>query len=178
MYEETAQRFSNAVRDVPDFPKPGVVFKDLSGVWADPALCRDVVQCLAAEAQSWQVEAVAGIESRGFLIGLPLALALDVPFVLIRKQGKLPGEVFQQAYSLEYGEAVIEMQQGAFQAGQRVLVHDDVLATGGTAAACGELIRQAGAQVVGWSFLVELTFLLGRDRLASGAEFARPLLKV
>ena len=113
-----------------------------------------------------------------FLIGLPLAMALDVPFVLIRKEGKLPGAVHRKAYSLEYGEAVIEVQQGALQRGQRVLVHDDVLATGGTAAACGELIRQAGAEVVAWSFLVELTFLLGRDRLASGAEFARPLLKV
>ena len=178
MYENTAQRFSRAVRDVPDFPKPGVVFKDLSGVWADPDLCRDVVQCVADEARGWQVEAVAGIESRGFLIGLPVAMALGVPFVLIRKQGKLPGAVHQKAYSLEYGEAVIEVQQGAFQPGQRVLVHDDVLATGGTAAACGELVRQAGAEVVGWSFLVELTFLLGRNRLASGAEFARPLLKV
>lgn len=178
MYEDTAQRFSRAVRDVPDFPKPGVVFKDLSGVWADPALCRDVVQCLAKEAQGWQVEAVAGIESRGFLIGLPLAMVLEVPFVLIRKQGKLPGEVYRQAYSLEYGEAVIEVQQGAFHPGQRVLVHDDVLATGGTAAACGALVHQAGAEVVGWSFLVELTFLEGRERLASGAEFARPLLMV
>jgi adenine phosphoribosyltransferase len=178
MYEETAQRFSRAVRDVADFPKPGVVFKDLSGVWADPALCRDVVQCLSEEARGWQVEAVAGIESRGFLIGMPLAMALEVPFVLIRKQGKLPGKVHRKAYSLEYGEAVIEVQQGAFQPGQRVLVHDDVLATGGTAAACGELIRQAGAEVVAWSFLVELSFLLGRNRLALGAEFARPLLMV
>jgi adenine phosphoribosyltransferase len=178
MYEDTIQRFIRAVRDVPDFPKPGVVFKDLSRVWADPSLCREVVQFVAEETRAWQVEAVAGIESRGFLIGLPLAMALDVPFVLIRKQGKLPGAVFRQAYSLEYGEAVIEVQQGAFKPEQRVLVHDDVLATGGTAAACSELIRKAGAKVVGWSFLVELTFLFGRDRLASGAEFARPLLKV
>lgn len=172
------QRFKEVVRDVPDFPKKGVVFKDLSGFWADPALCKDVVAALADEARPWEVDAVAGVESRGFLMGLPLAMELEVPFVLVRKQGKLPGPVYRQAYELEYGEAVIEMQQHALQSGQRVLVHDDVLATGGTAAACHELVRQAGAEVVAWSFLVELSFLFGRERLASGAQFTRPLLKV
>ena len=178
MDEQLRSRFAAAVIDVPDFPQPGVVFKDLQGVWHDPQLCLEVVSELAAAARALRVELVAGIESRGFILGMPLALALGVPFALIRKAGKLPGEVHQVAYSLEYGEAVIEMQQAALHPGQRVLVHDDVLATGGTAAAAGQLIQQAGAEVAAWSFLIELGFLKGRERLGGGGQIIRPLLRI
>lgn len=162
------ERLVAQMADVPDFPKPGVVFKDLGPVWRDPALCRDLVASMARHGTALSVDAIVGIESRGFLLGMPLALALDVPFVLARKAGKLPGAVHAVSYGLEYGEAVLEMQANALQPGQRVLVHDDVLATGGTAAACRQLVEAAGAEVVGWSFLVELAFLNGRAQLAAG----------
>ena len=178
MEKALQQRFEDAVVDVPDFPKPGVVFKDLNGVWRDPVLCRDVVAAIAEEAKALGIEAVAGIESRGFLMGMPLALALGVPFIMVRKAGKLPGTVLREEYALEYGEAAIEVQSGAVQQGQRVLVHDDVLATGGTAAACGTLVRAAGGEVVGWSFLIELSFLGGRDQLGLGGQIVRPLLSI
>ena len=178
MYELLQARFAQAVVDVPNFPKPGVVFKDLAGLWGDPQLSKEVVAFLVQEAMHWNVEAVAGIESRGFLLGMPLAMALDVPFILVRKAGKLPGKVLQQGYALEYGESVLEVQADLLHPGQRILVHDDVLATGGTAEACAELFKRAGAEVVGWSFLLELSFVLGRQRLGSGGSFARPLLSV
>lgn len=178
MEKTVEQRFAEAVVDVPDFPKAGVVFKDLNRVWQDPELCRDITAELAAEASGLGIEAVAGIESRGFLIGMPLAMALDVPFILVRKAGKLPPPVCQQAYELEYGQSVIEIQSGAVSQGMRVLVHDDVLATGGTAAACGALLGAAGAAVVGWSFLIELTFLKGREQLGLGGQIIRPLLRI
>jgi len=165
MNENLRRRFEAAVRDFPDFPKPGVVFKDMGQVWQDPSLCHDLVSAMAQHGQMSGADAVVGIESRGFLLGVPLALALGVPFVPARKAGKLPGQVHRSAYSLEYGEAVLELQAGAIQPGQRVLIHDDVLATGGTAAACADLVVASGATVVGWSFLIELTFLEGRKRL-------------
>jgi adenine phosphoribosyltransferase len=170
------ERFQAAVTDVPDFPKAGVVFKDLSRFWGDPSLCSEVIAAVAEEVVGWRVDAVAGVESRGFILGMPLALALKVPFVPLRKQGKLPGSVFSASYALEYGEATLELQRDAITQGSRVLVHDDVLATGGTARACETLIERAGATVVGWSFLIELGFLNGRKALGSGGRFARPLL--
>jgi adenine phosphoribosyltransferase len=172
MDERLTKRLVAAMEDVPDFPKPGVVFKDLGPVWRDPALCGDLVAAMASHGKALAADAVIGIESRGFLLGMPLALALDVPFVLARKVGKLPGRVHKVAYGLEYGEAVLEMQTSALKPGQRVLVHDDVLATGGTAAACRELVEAAGAEVVGWSFLVELAFLNGRKKLAAADDWA------
>lgn len=178
MDEQLRSRFAAAVNDVPNFPLPGVVFKDLQRVWQDPDLCRSVVSELANAARALNVEAVAGIESRGFILGMPLAMALGVPFVLIRKAGKLPGPVHRVSYSLEYGEATVELQDAALQPGQRVLVHDDVLATGGTAAAAGQLIEQGGAEVVAWSFLIELGFLKGRERLGGGGQIIRPLLGI
>lgn len=178
MEKTVEQRFAAAVVDVPDFPQQGVVFKDLNRVWQDPGLCRDVTAFIAAEARNLGIQAVAGIESRGFLIGMPLAMALNVPFIMVRKAGKLPPPVLQQAYALEYGEAVIEMQPDAVSPGMRVLVHDDVLATGGTAAACGALLEAAGARVMGWSFLIELGFLGGRERLGLEGQITRPLLSI
>ena len=172
MNDDLSRRFAADVEDVHDFPKPGIVFKDLGKVWQNPSLCIELVQAMASEAQALEVDVVVGIESRGFLLGMPLALALGVPFVPVRKAGKLPGEVHRTAYGLEYGEAVVEMQVGALRSGQRVLVHDDVLATGGTAAACKKLVEAAGAEVVGWSFLIELTFLNGRKAIGLKDESA------
>lgn len=176
MKEGIQFRFEEAVQSVPDFPIPGVVFKDLGKVWKDAALCKEAIEWLAQQALELNVQAVAGIESRGFLFGMPLALRLGVPFIPIRKAGKLPGHVLAQAYQLEYGTAKIEMQSDALEAGERVLIHDDVLATGGTAAACAALVEQSGAKIVAWSFLIEISALKGRAKLVSGGTFMRPLL--
>jgi len=176
MKEAVQIRFEQAVRDVQDFPIPGVVFKDLGNIWADAALCKASVEWIAKQARDLDIHAVVGIESRGFLLGMPLAMQLGVPFIPVRKAGKLPGEVYTQTYQLEYGTATIEMQSDALRIGQRVLVHDDVLATGGTAAACASLVEQSGAKVVAWSFLVEIAALKGRGNLVSGGTFMRPLL--
>ena len=153
------------VRDVPDFPKPGVVFKDVAPLLADGEALGALIADIAARA-SGHVDVVAGIEARGFIFGAPVAVALGLGFVPIRKAGKLPGDTIASTYSLEYGTAEVEVQSDAFEAGARVLLVDDVLATGGTAAAACELIEQAGATVAGLEFIIELGFLEGRDRLA------------
>lgn len=176
MRDDVQIRFEQAVRDVEDFPIPGVIFKDLGKIWADASLCIASVEWMAKQALELDIQAVVGIESRGFLLGMPLAMKLGVPFVPVRKAGKLPGAVHSQTYHLEYGTATIEMQMDALRKGQRVLVHDDVLATGGTAAACAALVAQTGAQVVAWSFLVEIGALKGRGNLVSEGTFMRPLL--
>jgi adenine phosphoribosyltransferase len=149
------------VRDVPDFPAPGVVFKDIGPLLADGAAFAAVVAHLAHRYRG-MVDAVVGIEARGFVLAAPVAVALGVGFVPVRKAGKLPGALLTASYDLEYGSATIEVQTDAFIPGQRVVVVDDVLATGGTAhAACG-LVEQAGAQVVELAVLIELGFLAGR----------------
>jgi adenine phosphoribosyltransferase len=161
------------VRDVPDFPEPGVVFKDIGPLLADPAAFGRVVDALAAagrdSAGGVVVDKVAGIESRGFILGAPVALALGVGFVPVRKVGKLPGETHSESYALEYGEATLEVQQDAFAAQDRVLVLDDVLATGGTLAATLALVERGGASVASVAVLVELEFLHGRDLLPGRA---------
>jgi len=151
-------------REVADFPKPGVLFKDLTPLFRDPAAFEQV---LADIADRWagQVDVVAGVEARGFIIGAPLALRMRLGFVPIRKAGKLPGDTHSRSYDLEYGTATIEVTTDAFTAGHRVLLVDDVLATGGTAAAACDLVEGAGAQVVGFEVLLELSFLHGRDKL-------------
>lgn len=151
-------------REVADFPKPGVQFKDLSPLFADPAALRAVVADIADRHRD-AVDLVCGIEARGFVIGPPVALALDVGFVPIRKAGKLPGEVLGQTYDLEYGTATLEIHRDAIAPGARVLLLDDVLATGGTAAAAATLVRRAGGEVVAFETLLELSFLDGRARL-------------
>ncbi len=153
------------IRDVPDFPEPGIVFRDVAPLLADPAAFETVVEGLAGSADG--VDAVVGIESRGFILGAPVALRTGAGFVPARKAGKLPGETVSVAFALEYGEAVLELQAGAIAAGQRVLIVDDVLATGGTAAATAQLVEQLGGEVVGLSFLLELTALRGGERLAA-----------
>jgi adenine phosphoribosyltransferase len=154
------------IRDIPDFPKPGIGFKDITPVMADARALDAAVVQLADTARALDVEVVIGAEARGFLLGPALARELAAGFVLARKPGKLPHETVSAEYALEYGTDALELHSDAVAHGARVLVHDDLLATGGTAKALCELVEQLGGQVVGCHFLIELTFLSGRDRLA------------
>lgn len=160
-----SETVKSAIRDIPDFPKPGIVFKDITPIMMDPKLSNEVLDHLVAQYENKGIEAVAGIESRGFLMGYPLAMRLGVPFILIRKKGKLPYKTIQYDYDLEYGSACIEMHTDAVEPGQKVLIHDDLLATGGSAEAAGKLIEMAGGVVAGFDFLVELEFLKGAEKL-------------
>jgi adenine phosphoribosyltransferase len=154
------------IRDIPDFPKPGILFKDITPLLADADALADAVERLADYARPLDVDCVIAAEARGFLLGPALALALGAGFVLARKPGKLPYETVSAEYELEYGEGQLELHTDAVASGRRVLVHDDLLATGGTAATLCELVEQLGGQVVGCGFLIELAFLDGRARLA------------
>jgi adenine phosphoribosyltransferase len=153
------------VRDVPDFPEPGIVFKDVTPLLADAEAFAAAVEGLAAPFRDERPDKVAGIEARGFIFGAPVSQLLGVGFVPVRKKGKLPGDVVAASYDLEYGSATIEVTADSFAEGDRVLIVDDVLATGGTAAAAVQLVRQCGAEVVGVAVLMELGFLQGRDAL-------------
>ena len=152
------------VRDVQDFPSPGITFKDITPLLADPEGLAAAVSGLA-DPFAGQVDVFVGIEARGFILATPVAMRLDAGFVPLRKAGKLPWATREQAYDLEYGTATIEVHTDAFAPGARVLIVDDVLATGGTAAAAVELVRAGGGEVVGLAFLIELGFLGGGDRL-------------
>lgn len=154
------------IRDIPDFPKSGIVFKDITPLMADAAALELAVGQLAEHARPLNVGCVLAAEARGFLLGPALALALGTGFALARKPGKLPYETVGADYELEYGAGRLELHRDAVHPGTRVLVHDDLLATGGTARALCELVGQLGGEVVGCSFLVELAFLGGRERLA------------
>ncbi|HXO85067.1 MAG TPA: adenine phosphoribosyltransferase [Gemmatimonadales bacterium] len=154
-----------AIRDVKDFPKPGIVFKDVTPVLLDPKLLGAAVDLMAEPYRDARIDRVVSIESRGFLFGAPIALALGAGLVPIRKPGKLPAATQRVEYALEYGTDALEMHHDAVQARDRVLVVDDVLATGGTANAAAHLVGGTGASVVGFSFLIELDFLKGRQRL-------------
>lgn len=153
------------IRVIEDYPKPGISFKDISTLFKDGEAFAYSIQQLALAFKDLEVDVVVGPEARGFLIGAPLAYELKVGFVPVRKKGKLPCEVIQYTYSLEYGEDTLEIHQDAIQPGQRVLIADDLLATGGTVAATAELIKKLGGEVVGIGFLIELTELEGRKRL-------------
>lgn len=153
------------IRDVADYPEPGVVFKDITPLLADPAAFAVLTDALAEVAGETGATKVVGLEARGFILGAPVALRAGLGFIPVRKAGKLPGATLGQAYDLEYGSAEIEVHAEDLDAGDRVLVVDDVLATGGTAEASLELIRRAGAQVAGLAVLMELGFLSGRARL-------------
>jgi len=162
------QLLDERIRAVPDWPVPGVTFRDITPLLADPAGIPAVVDGIRAgltEAGIEGIDLVAGVEARGFILGAPLAVALGVGFVPVRKQGKLPGDVHAESYDLEYGTATLEVQVGAVAAGHRVLLVDDVLATGGTAAASASLLRAAGAEVIAFAVLLELPALAGRERL-------------
>ncbi len=158
-------KIKSTVRDVNDFPKSGIVFKDITPILKDPALCGEIIKALAEQLKGIDIDVVAGIESRGFLFGPSLAQLLGVPFVPIRKLGKLPYKTIQQSYDLEYGSATIEMHEDALIAGQKVLIHDDLLATGGTVVAASKLVMQVGAEIAGYSFIIALDFLKGRERI-------------
>ncbi|MGW1768526.1 adenine phosphoribosyltransferase [Streptomyces sp. NPDC002073] len=153
------------ITDVPDYPKPGVVFKDITPLLADPEAFRALTGALAELCARHGATKIVGLEARGFILAAPVAVEAGVGFVPVRKAGKLPGATLKQAYELEYGTAEIEIHAEALAADDRVLVIDDVLATGGTAEASLELIRRAGAQVAGVAVLMELSFLDGRSRL-------------
>jgi adenine phosphoribosyltransferase len=157
----------NKIRDVPDFPKPGIIFKDITPVLADPKLFRMTIDAMIAPFVGLGVTKIAAIDARGFLFAGALAERLNAGLVPIRKKGKLPYKIFEESYSLEYGEANLAIHQDAFVAGDRVLLIDDVLATGGTAAASANLVGKAGGNLVGISFMIELGFLNGRARLGN-----------
>jgi adenine phosphoribosyltransferase len=155
------------IRDVPDFPEPGIVFKDITPLLQDQECLDLACDLMARPFQDGQIDLVVGIEARGFIFAPPVALRLGAGFVPARKQGKLPWRTRQLRYDLEYGEDVIELHEDAVRPGQRVLLVDDVIATGGTAAATARLVREMGGLVIGKSFLLELTFLKGRAKLES-----------
>lgn len=165
MNHDTASRIRSAIRDVNDFPKPGIVFKDITPVLADPELFRLTVNYFVENTQGRDVSKIVGIDARGFLFGAAVAYQLGVGFVPVRKKGKLPWRCESAAYQLEYGEAVAEMHADALQPGERVVLIDDLLATGGTAAAAIQLIHKIGATLVEAQFLIELSFLGGRKNL-------------
>jgi adenine phosphoribosyltransferase len=160
-----SDKIQAAIRDVPDFPKPGIVFKDVTPIFQDATLCTAITEEFTARIGALQVDAIVGLESRGFLFGLMLANKLNVPFVLARKPGKLPWNRVSKSYLLEYGEATIEMHTDSFPPGSNILIHDDLLATGGTASAASELVKELGGHIAGYCFLVELAFLGGRKAL-------------
>jgi len=167
---EHALRYLRAhLRNVPDFPKPGILFKDITPLLADPRAFHIALDLLAQRYIGERVDVVVGVEARGFIFGGALAARLNASFVPVRKPGKLPARADRVAYKLEYGEAELEMHEGSIKAGANVVVVDDVLATGGTAAAAVELARRQGGDVVGLAFVVELDFLGGRARLKESA---------
>ncbi len=163
----TEETMKQLIRDVPDFPAQGVMFRDITPVLQDPAAFSEVVRSMAERVKSMDPDVVVGIESRGFILGAPIALEMGVGFVPVRKVGKLPAETVQAEYSLEYGTNVVEIHRDAIEPGMRAAIVDDLLATGGTARAAVQLVEELGGEVAGLSFLIELTFLKG-SRLLEG----------
>jgi adenine phosphoribosyltransferase len=160
------QKIKAAIRDVHDFPKPGIIFKDVTTILQDHQLCQEILDAFVERAQGMHIDAVAGVESRGFLFGLMIAMKLGVPFIPVRKAGKLPFTVKRKVYELEYGTATIELHTDAFTPGSNVLIHDDLLATGGTVTATSELIKEMGGHIAGFSFVVGLSFLKGEEKIS------------
>ena len=163
------ERIDQTIANVADFPKPGIQYKDITPLFLDAELSNAIVDAFVEKAKG-KVDAVCGIESRGFLYGIQIAQKLGVPFILVRKAGKLPPPTVSQSYDLEYGQATIEVNETYIKDGMRVLVHDDVLATGGTAEACAKLVEKCGGKVSQFSFIVNLVFLNGEEKLKSFTE--------
>jgi adenine phosphoribosyltransferase len=159
------EQLRSSIRDIPGFPKPGVVFKDITPLIGNGKLFEKTITHLSQAFEETKPDLVLGIESRGFILGAPIAYKLGTGFVIVRKSGKLPYQTHRASYSLEYGDDVLEIHRDAIQAGQKVLIVDDLLATGGTAAAAVELVHKLGGAVISLVCLVELSFLKGRERL-------------
>ncbi|MFM1944759.1 MAG: apt adenine phosphoribosyltransferase [Verrucomicrobiota bacterium] len=160
-----ANELRNAIRNVPDFPKPGIQFKDITPILANPTLFAQSIDALTHDIEPGSIDAVVGIDARGFIFAAAAALKLNAGFVPVRKKDKLPWKTYEESYSLEYGTNTVAIHQDALKPGSRVLLLDDLLATGGTAAAAASLVQKAGGSIIRASFLVELSFLNGRDRL-------------
>jgi adenine phosphoribosyltransferase len=173
-FNARVEALKTAIRDVPDFPKPGILFKDVTTLLQDRRAFRQALDLFVVLCGDLKIDKVAAVESRGFIFGSVLADRMSVGFVPVRKVGKLPAKTVRASYALEYGTDSVEMHADAVAKGERVLIVDDVIATGGTAAAAGELIRTVGGEVAAYAFLVELTFLKGRERL--GAAEVRSLI--
>jgi len=162
---DLAKEVSLSIRDVKDFPVKGVIFKDITPIFENISLFSKIIDFFAQKFSDMKINKIAGVESRGFLFGAPLALKMNIPFVLIRKKGKLPGNTAEVSYDLEYGTATIEAHKDSFESGDRVLLIDDLLATGGTVNASVNLIKKLKAEVVASAFVVELSFLKGRENI-------------
>ena len=167
-----SKRLAAAIRDIPDFPKPGIIFKDITPILGNPELFHEAVEIFVARHQGQGLGKIAAIDARGFIFGGAVAQRLGVGFVPIRKKGKLPFATLDESYDLEYGSNAISVHVDAFRAGEKVLILDDLLATGGTAAAAARLVQRAGGTVAEIDFLIELTFLKGREKLAGFPVFA------
>ena len=159
---------SRYVRAIPDFPKPGILFRDITPLLSEPEQFRELISRMALAVRESGAERIVGLESRGFIFGIAIAQALGLPFTPARKAGKLPGETISVAYALEYGEQRLELQRDAVKPGERVAIVDDLLATGGTAAAAAQLVRNLGGEVSGFHFAIELGALSGREKLNEG----------
>lgn len=159
------EKLKQSIRDIQDFPKKGILFRDITPILEDPKLTAEITEEFCRRLKNTEIDAVLGIESRGFFWGLMLAQALKVPFIPVRKKGKLPYKTITQKYNLEYGVAEVEVHEDAIKKGMKVFVHDDLLATGGTASAAAEIIKRQEAKVAGFGFLVILHFLKGEDKL-------------
>jgi len=160
------------IREIPDFPKPGVGFKDITTLFVNPIAFKSAMDRMVERYQGEKIDLVAGIDARGFSVAAVLAYRLGLGMILVRKGGKLPGQVEAEDYALEYGEATIEVHKDSVEAGQRILIVDDLLATGGTAAAAGRIFERLGARIEGFGFLVELDFLKGREKLPPDRVFS------
>lgn len=161
-----SNKLNSAIRDIADFPKPGIIFKDITPILKDPILCSEVIDEFIKKLEGIEIDVVAGIESRGFLFGLMLANRLQIPFVPVRKKGKLPFTTIQEPCELEYGSAILELHKDAIRPGQRVLIHDDLLATGGTVNAATRLVQKLDGEVAGYAFVISLDFLNAKEKLS------------
>ncbi len=166
---ELADRIKDAIRDVPDFPKKGIIFKDITPVLTDHELCNDIADEFVQSCAGQKIDAIACIDARGFLFGMLISQKMGVPFIPVRKAGKLPYKKITESYALEYGTAEVELHEDAIQPGWNVLIHDDLLATGGTAEAAAKLVSKHG-KVAGFSFLVNLSFLNGAQKLSNYSQ--------